>query len=656
MNDTLTASGSRKASKPFSSRHAASPLQNIGSFVRSRLRQLLVPLLFFICLVVYLSRNRNDSNSSMWSVRQEADPATEGVYKVDRDALAKLNKLEKYWAKEEDEAARSKREAAGEEHTPLPREETVDPDEERYVNRQTEKLPGQVPLVDHIPEPPKIPKVIVPPAGPVNPTPPVPAAELDAQFCPGQESCKFLIPAFIGEQETKGQQHLYQMGLLAASLNRTLVLTNVIRSRIGSCYANPFSFYYSPDSLQNLGFNTITQTQMLSWAAQRDPPPTAQIIAMGQPKPDYPAGAIEIDSTSDPSLVPGRAERKLCLTPPKSWLNFADFSPLAVFPGTGWHKTEPSRMSFGEGVINTLRSPEVALKSSRLLTKQQQKDLSTQIDTPDALVVNFELRYPILSTATLEQMSSEAGNEYLASASQIQPFSHFPYSTTWIDLATSLASNLKPYIAIHWRQETLPVDNLSACTDALLEVLRDIAAQYPTIQTVYLATDYPIEDLEAGHDGMVAHSGTFARLITEDHHRAMRALLNSFRTDEVGGLKLTTYEREQKAGRLSLPESAEEGTHVDLAQLDSGLLGIVDKTVAMQAEVFVTGSAGICGKESSFTRQIIADRKAKMDLAEEEKVEGQDALAEGEVWESVRHFTLPELEVKEDPEEPVVEP
>lgn len=48
-------------------------------------------------------------------------------------------------------------------------------------------------------------------------------------------------------------QHLYQLGLLARSLNRTLVLPNVDRARFGSCQAHPFEFYYQADALERLG-------------------------------------------------------------------------------------------------------------------------------------------------------------------------------------------------------------------------------------------------------------------------------------------------------------------------------------------------------------------------------------------------------------------
>lgn len=525
---------------------------------------------------------------------------------VDRDTLDKLRLLEAH-------IGRQNANTPGKEGFQMAAEEweeaEEDPDEVRYRNHKPDsgaKAPR--PLL-RVPEPQKVPKPI-PPTGPQRKEPQQSAVDWDPIYCPEQTGCRFILPAFIGEQETKGQQHLYQMGLLAVALNRTLVLPNVVRSRLGSCFANPFSYYYAPDSLDVFGFNTITQARFLEWANIRDPAPTAQIVSMLNNKKDYPEGAIEIDSTSDSTLVPSKPDRKLCLQAPRSWLNFTQHSPLTIFPPESWNKQEVSRLSFGEGVVNTLRSPEVQMKAWR--GPKGDKKNPVPVQDVDVLVMNYEIRYPILSVPSLGALATPENGKPI-DTSVLQPFSHFSYSPTWLSLSESVAMSLRPYIAIHWRQEMLPIQNLMPCANSLLDVLRDISARLPHITTVYLATDYPIEDLEAGKEGTVAHSGTFARLITEDHHRAMRSFLNAFRKQQVGRLSLTTYEREHKAGRVSLPAGAEEGVHVDLGALDSGLLGIVDKNIAMAAEVFVTGAPGVCGKESSFTRQIVFDRQTRFE-------------------------------------------
>lgn len=588
---------------------------------RRRLRQLSVPVLVFF-LWFFLFSPRPTSRLEDF----DADvPAQERqVPMVDRTVASKLEKLERYIAHKSQDLSEEP--------------EVEDPDERRYLNLQQDTR--DAPRVAGIPEPVR--GVKQPSAnGPQRKLPTQPAQTADEAFCPKETGCRFLFVGFIGEQETKGQQHLYQLALLATALNRTLVLPNVVRSRLGSCFANPFSYYYAPDSLQQLGFNAVMQNDFMQWANTRDPAPTSQIINMALPKAGYRRGAIEIDSTSDPSWVPAKAERKLCLQPPRSWLNFTDFSPIAMFPPEGWHKADESRDAYGEGVINTLSSPQVKQKSSRLRPKPRKGEAPD----PDVLVFNYELRYPILSTEVLESMASQGKLPIPAPKLEaLQPFSHFPYAPQWLRLADSVAAGLSPFIAIHWRQETLPTQALMPCTESLISTLRDIALRQPALKTVYLATDYPIEDLESGKEGLVAHSGTFAKLLTEDHHRAMRKLLRAFARDDVGGLQLTTYERLQRAGKVHLdPEFVQEGMHVDLGALDSGLLGIVDKTVAMAAETFLTAVPEVCGKESSFTRQIIMDRQARFDEALELRAE--NTLAEepsqqerGQVWDPVLYW------------------
>ena len=407
--ETLTAPSARKASKSSYARSGKGSLLSTlrsslagvwRSIARSRTRQL---LLCMSLLLLYALTQRHTawdgSRTSKSPAGSTDDDRIPGVHKVERDVLEKLKKLERHLGKQAEAARESvRKEAAKAGITDLVEEDEedkamVDPDEMRYLNlRVTEgqqpKPRDQLPMprVDRIPEPIKPVKAPPPSKEILNPNPLVAAAELDALYCPTQKSCKFIVPGFIGEQETKAQEHLYQLGLLAAALNRTVVLPNLIRSRLGTCYANPFSFYYSQDALNDLGMPSISQAQFIDWANQRDPSATAQIVSMSNPKADYPTGAIEIDSTSDPTLVPGKPDRKLCLQPPKSFLNFTHYSPLAVFPPESWHKLDETRLAFGESVINTLRSDEVYAKSSRSALAKLEDGSQP---TPDVLVLNY---------------------------------------------------------------------------------------------------------------------------------------------------------------------------------------------------------------------------------------------------------------------------
>lgn len=473
---------------------------------------------------------------------------------------------------------------------------------------------------------------------------------------------------FAGEQETKAQQHLYQLGLLALALNRTLVLPNVAKSRLGTCYKNPFSFYYSPTSLSDLGIPTISQEEFIDWTVRRDASPSAQVVTMGNAKSDYSLGAIEIDSAADPGLVPSKPTRNLCLRAPKTRLDFSGHSPLAIYPPEGYHKSEAGRLGFGEKVITTLRSRKVVSKSSRLSGSTQAKAAAPP---PDVLAFNYELRFPILSPAVSSAFAAPTLPEPL-------PFSHFSYADVWNSLGEQLVDRLAPFVAIHWRTETLLPANLAPCGQSLINKLLELKRQYPSLRNVYLATDYPIESLDptlgpASQPGeeAVAHSGTFAKVVTPQHHTAMRRFLRDFKKRAKGQLRLTTFAREQaelaaeadsvlppalaqrlvelttpllrrpassdsKARSLALaePVTASEAI-LSLAKVDSGLYGILDKLVAMRAELFVTGVPGVgsstvgaCAKLSSFTNQLIAAR--------------EDRIAAGEegLWNTVEHFAL----------------
>ncbi|BGP38428.1 hypothetical protein JCM10450v2_002373 [Rhodotorula kratochvilovae] len=605
----------------------------------------------------------DDRGWRLWPSRDEdALDTGPAVPVVDRSALEKLRLLEIHFGADEDDPA-------------------VDPvDEHRDVRYTARKGPHDLdrpPLVVDIPE-------FVKP-NPLAPVPPerVPADVLDYEVCGAGEGqvCQFLIPAWLGEQETKAQQHLYQLGLLALALNRTLVLPNVSKSRLGTCYKNPFGFYYAESSLSDLGIRTIKQDDFVAWTLQRDPPPSAQVITMANAKVGYPQGAVEIDSASDPTLVPSKPNRNLCLRAPRTRLDFAGHSPLAMFPPEGYHKSEAGRLGFGESVINTLRSREVGSKSSRASASRH-----AAYALPDVLAFNYELRFPILSPAVAAAFSPSPD------IPTPLPFAHFPYAETWTSLADVVVSRLSPFVAIHWRTETLTPANLAPCASSLLSKLAALKRLHPTLRNVYLATDYPIEALDPSlapsadpaAAAVVAHSGTFAKSVTEQHHAAMRRFLREFKRAfggrGAGALALTTFSKEQAAlaepgalpaalaaqlANLTAPllppalDGAEpaqvQAPLLALGTLDSGLYGILDKLVASRAELFVTGvpgvgssTAGACAKLSSFTTQLVGAREVAMEVQRaglEDGEEEGEQLEQGRLWNTVTHFALSGEEV-----------
>ncbi|SCV71257.1 BQ2448_2845 [Microbotryum intermedium] len=481
----------------------------------------------------------------------------------------------------------------------------------------------------------------------------VPARIVDAEVCPERngEPCQFLLAAWLGEQETKAQTHIYQLGLLAVALNRTLVVPNVGRSRLTTCNPSPFDFYYAKDALSRLGIPAIDQTELIEWAERRDPPATGQVVSLVTSMATYPNGAIEIDSASDPINVPNKPSRNMCLRAPRSRVDFTDYSPLTIYPPMGYHKTEKSRMAFGESVVNTLRSEAVGQRSSRASTS-----LQADYSKPNILTFNYELRYPMLSSNVAASFNPES--------KKVGPFQHFPYAEVWTDYANSIIANLSPFIAIHWRTETMKPANLAPCAISLVHKLAQLKAQHPSIKNVYLATDYPIEDLDSKSKTSVPHSGTYAKFVTKSHHKVFRRFLRDF-TKSLPDLTLTTFAKEQE--KVSLPPNLHDlfsepmkkqlmKEHNDvmpekliIEEIDSGLYGILDKAIAMRAEVFITGTIGMtsvsaklaCAKLSSFTNQVIAARDDMRTAQGVDEAEETAELRPGTLWNNVEYFSMP---------------
>ncbi|CAJ0651382.1 2098_t:CDS:2, partial [Entrophospora sp. SA101] len=56
---------------------------------------------------------------------------------------------------------------------------------------------------------------------------------------------------------------------------------------------------------------------------------------------------------------------------------------------------------------------------------------------------------------------------------------------------TMIESELRSYIGIHWRMESIKVENLSTCANDLIRLITKFKNKYDT-KGVYLATCYPL--------------------------------------------------------------------------------------------------------------------------------------------------------------------
>lgn len=462
----------------------------------------------------------------------------------------------------------------------------------------------------------------------------------DPLNCPSNPSgrCQFLLPATIGEQETKAQLHLYQLGLLALALNRTLVLPRVSKSRMSTCGKQPFSLYYDPLALDKFGLRTISFERFLSHSLRSPRPPirrlSAQVISIATPSRDHEKGALLIDSTMDP-MRPGNAPNKiLCLKPVLSGFAYGEYSPITIIRSLGWHKTEKSRMDFGESVVASLAGDEeIRKKASRHPILSGRRGQELEYIDPDVYIMHYESRYAILDVtslpALLDRLSTSTSIPPPTLPSNLLPFSHLDYSPRWIKLADQMHSALRPFIGVHWRTETVPAENLYHCAESLVRKINEIRRLSPELTTIYLATDYPIETLTLpslhidSNEPIAAHSGTYTKLLTTTHRLAFQHLIDQIR-NEVKGVRLTGYTAEEQ--RLTTVPSylvdlfpEEVGGGVDLASVDTGLLPIMDKLLLLRADYFVAAmdpvSEGkkMCGKSSSFTEQIKFGRELEIE-------------------------------------------
>lgn len=176
------------------------------------------------------------------------------------------------------------------------------------------------------------------------------------------------------------------------------------------------------------------------------------------------------------------------------------------------------------------------------------------------------------------------------------------YNKRWVDIANNIASELKPYIAIHWRMERLePVSNLLPCAINLVNDIQKLEGQSNEVHPhVFLLTDYPHL---LNSTGAVPESKSFlSKELKPHHHEAIQYLYQHL------NITLTTIQ-DQKIHYDQLPKHNWNLIGIDTEEInDRSVLGIIDKLVAMKAQWFFAGEPGVCAKSSSFTGRISSSR------------------------------------------------
>ncbi|ORY04599.1 hypothetical protein K493DRAFT_296878 [Basidiobolus meristosporus CBS 931.73] len=367
-----------------------------------------------------------------------------------------------------------------------------------------------------------------------------PEPEIHPPFECGEDlgiPCKFIFPTFIAEQESKGIQHFWQLAMLAKQLNRTMVLPNTFTSRMSTCYQYPFSHYFSVETLKAADVPFVYMSDFYDWVGRQGDVPAQPVLFQGR---------ADLHSTwSKRKYV-----KTSCLG---NWqFNLDEYERLVLSPDKGYWRTPESRANTNKYIVDSLTN-----------------SVNAEGETPTVYLVEYRFLYRFIE---VERTSA--------------PLNYHPYIQKKVD---NVVASLGPFIAVHWRMETVtPYQNLPRCAENLIRSLKRIS-EAENIKTIYLATDYPLEDL-------YPHSGSWdLEELTDYHHNAIRIMKSNV--------------------QLESWISLEQGRHVNDTlsitteqDFDPGLLGIFDKMMCTRASYFLAGPPE-CSRASSFTAQIANTRE-----------------------------------------------
>lgn len=436
-----------------------------------------------------------------------------------------------------------------------------------------------------------------------------------------QGACRFLLPVRVGEQESKARIHFTQLLILARQLNRTIVLPNVGKSRMSACSQWSFGAYYDTNEFARSGKSSdsglaIDLKGFAKWVDERLAPPSSFVVSMESiPQGHHDVLGTQTKSEDVPFIVE-RAEVDPKLT---SCLESKLARLRSSLPDTALS------ISFDSGSLKM--ESDASSHLVQLLSSSLDMDAESDLDlmtgpgyeyTPqytnssylpladiDVLVLDYDLRHPLFATS-------------------VQPNFNLHYAPALYDLADRLSENIGPFLGVHWRMENVPIQNLAWCAASLISTLRAFLQDDVTgknVRHVWLATDhprplstftsmdgvrFPVEDdddqtlngIGSGMDGNALQnygplrkSSTFKALSSE-HDDAIGTLVAAFRPGgDLDGWKLS--ELSEQLGRYPYVEGRFDMNEALLG--DSGVFGILDKLVIVQARVFVSGSTD-CSK------------------------------------------------------------
>ncbi|KAG1804926.1 uncharacterized protein HD556DRAFT_491574 [Suillus plorans] len=427
------------------------------------------------------------------------------------------------------------------------------------------------PIVTRIPEPKDVPEHTIVHVSSILSA--AAAVQFDESVC-GSFPCRFLLPLRVAEQEPKTHLHLHQLAILASSLNRTLVLPNVGNNRMGACSKWSFDLYYDVDPLRSAlpAISTLPFTVFNNWSETRSILPTSRTISFSVSK----SGERDLLPDDHFTIDHGLADHKVASCLNSKFPRLYQSSSIISFK---FYRNNPIKPSTSQRLIQIL--------SEAVDSMEYFSDELAALPRSDVLAIEWDLRHPIFPEPNID----------------------LQYSHALVEFAERLASFTGSYIAVHWQLERVPVENLAWCAASLVSTLRSVLGDDDSgSQLVWFATDYhTFSEQPSGVKTKSARSGTF-RVVTPEHEEAMNILQDAFQTGgDLEGYAMTELPSQIK--RLRMFEGNVQFEEEILE--DSGVSGILDKLVAMQSQVFVSGSKA-CSKTSSSSKQIVEFRESVM--------------------------------------------
>lgn len=389
-------------------------------------------------------------------------------------------------------------------------------------------------------------------------------------------SRKFLLPVGIKERGANAHVRLVQLLELARALNRTLVLPNVGKNKVGACRRWRFGVYYDEQALSdelNGDPNAfIRQDRFRAWVDSLASPPSSRLVFLDR---TYPKGlspvafgeqtndslSVYVHDNSDAETV--LHSRMGCLKRKFSRLDLiGSFSPLSFVVG-GSRGQENNGGDTSQVLLEKLSdttAPEPVMEISNDSTSY---DPNRAHVSPDVLAIFWNVPIPIF---------------------QSHPIPTIQYSPQLRALAARLVKRLGPHIAVAWDIETSKTDSVLGCMEALRSTLRNVLSDHEAlgIRNIWLARNLSPSDL-------VYSSESFCRsTFTEELFFMPNVKLTGVRQELAGMVR--------EGGEVDdLANNGDEVSRKQELLNDTGVLEILDKLVSVRSTIFVTASKN-CGE------------------------------------------------------------